>query len=188
MTQHLLQVHTTLSTIYSLSHAQGALTSAGTWKNTVERGRAGTAVADTCTEGCCAGPRPNLAKGICNNCHCCLLGYDVCAPALQRIRINLFAFHFPRHRSILKIRSCHPRTHRTFESTKVVLLQSKTGVGLGHLLKTSQASTYQLQKQSPNLSWLQGSQMTARTKLCPRSFWLHLLRTPSPCTKYQPEP
>lgn len=71
ITQHLLHVHTTLSTTYSLSHAQGALTSAGTWRNTLGRGRAGTAVVDTCTEGCCAAPRPNLARGICNNCSGC---------------------------------------------------------------------------------------------------------------------
>lgn len=59
-----------------------------------------------------------------------ILGCGVCVPALHRITINLFVFHFPHHTYILKIRSCHHSTHLIFKSTKVVLPQSKTGAGL----------------------------------------------------------
>lgn len=57
-----------------------------------------------------------------------LLGCDGCAPALHRIRINLFVGHFPHHH-----RSCHRSMHLTFKSTKIILLQTKTGAGLGQV-------------------------------------------------------
>lgn len=47
-----------------------------------------------------------------------LLGYGACAPALHGIRINIFVVHFPHHRHMRKVRSCHHSMHPIFKSAE----------------------------------------------------------------------
>lgn len=137
----------TLSTIHSLSHAQGALTSAGTWRKKHFGKR----------QSRHSSGRHFHRRMLCSS------KTKLGQRNLQQLYL-LFTF-------IIIATSWKLGTAITACALFLSQLKSKTGAGLG--LKTSQASTYPLQKQSPNLSWLRGRQMTARTKPCPGPLGLH---------------